>query len=117
MCENLHYESVYFKELHNEQEYCNLQYTEQGQLKFRLLLLKHGVYTLSIYSSYIHLPSTETTQAVANKLQTGPVETFQKTQISEIELISKGEHLLVAEYKCLAIEKKTYFSTTKTLRK
>ena len=21
MCENLHYESVYFKELHNEQEY------------------------------------------------------------------------------------------------
>ena len=22
MCENLHYESVYFKELHNQQEYC-----------------------------------------------------------------------------------------------
>ena len=22
MCENLHYESVYFKELHNDQEYC-----------------------------------------------------------------------------------------------
>ena len=22
MCENLHYESVYFKELYNEQEYC-----------------------------------------------------------------------------------------------
>ena len=21
MCENLHYESIYFKELHNEQEY------------------------------------------------------------------------------------------------
>ena len=80
-----------------------------------LPLFKHGVYKLSIYSLYIHLPSTETTEAVANKLQTGPVETFQKTQISEIELISKGEHLLVAENKCLAIEKKTYFSTTKTL--
>ena len=30
MCENLHYESVYLKELHNEQEY--RQYTERGQL-------------------------------------------------------------------------------------
>ena len=49
-----------------------------------------SVYKLSIYSLYIHLPSTETTEAVANKLQTGPAETFQKTQISEIEVISKG---------------------------
>ena len=75
------------------------------------------MYKLSIYSLYIHLPSTETTEAVANKLQTGPAETFQKTQISEIGLISKGWHLWVTEYKFLAIEKKTYFSTTKTLRK
>ena len=42
-----------------------------------------------VYINY--LPSTETTEAVANKLQTGPVETFQKTQISESELISKGQ--------------------------
>ena len=55
-----------------------------------LPLFKHGVYKLSIYSLYIHLPSTETTEAVANKLQTGPAETFQKTQISESEHISKG---------------------------
>ena len=39
---------------------------------------------------HIQLPSTETTDAVSNKLQTGPAETFQKTKISEIELISKG---------------------------
>ena len=37
----------------------------------------------------IHLPSTENTKAVANKLQTGPAGTFQKTQISESELISE----------------------------
>ena len=30
MCENLHYELVYFKELHNDQEYLiDRQYTEQ----------------------------------------------------------------------------------------
>ena len=28
----LHYESVYFKELHNDQEYYGRQYTEQVQL-------------------------------------------------------------------------------------
>ena len=55
-----------------------------------LPLLKHGVYKLSLYSLYIHLPSTETTEAVANKLRTEPAETFQKTQISESEHISKG---------------------------
>ena len=53
-------------------------------------LFKYGVYKLSVYSLYIHLPSTENTEAVANKLQTGPAETFQKTQISESEHISKG---------------------------
>ena len=53
-------------------------------------LFKYGVYKLSVYSLYIHLPSTENTEAVANKIQTGPAETFQKTQISESELISKG---------------------------
>ena len=31
MCEYLHYESVYFKELHNDQE-IDLQYAERGQL-------------------------------------------------------------------------------------
>ena len=57
-----------------------------------LPLFKHGAYKLSIYSwsLNIHLPSTEVTEAVANKLQTESAETFQKTQISEIELISKG---------------------------
>ena len=55
-----------------------------------LPLFKHSAYKLSTYSLYIHLPSTEVTEAVANKLQTEPAETFQKTQISEIELISKG---------------------------
>ena len=55
-----------------------------------LPLIKHGVYKLSIYSLYIHLPSTENTKAVANKLQTGPAGTFRKTQIWESEPISKG---------------------------
>ena len=55
-----------------------------------LPLFKHGVYKLSTYSLYIHLPSTENTKSVANKLETGPAGTFQKTQISESELISKG---------------------------
>ena len=55
-----------------------------------LPLFKHGAYKLSIYSLYIHLPSTEVTEAVANKLQTEPAETFQKTQILESEHISKG---------------------------
>ena len=34
MCENLRYEPVYFKELHNEQESNTIdrQYTERGQL-------------------------------------------------------------------------------------
>ena len=33
MCKNLHYESVYFKELHDEQEYTIYnEFTEQGQL-------------------------------------------------------------------------------------
>ena len=63
------------------------------------------------------IPSTENTKAVANKLQTGQAETFRKTEIWESELIFKGWHLKVAEYKCLTIEKKTYFFTTKTLRK
>ena len=58
--------------------------------KTDLPLFKHGVHKLSIYSLYIHLPSTENTKAAANKLQTGPAGTFQKTQISESELISKG---------------------------
>ena len=80
-------------------------------------MFKHGVYKLSIYSLYIHLPYTENSEAVANKLQTGPAETFQKTQISESEHIFKGLHLWLAEYKCLETEKKTYFFTTKTLRK
>ena len=31
MCEYLHYESVYFKELYNDQE-IDLQYAERGQL-------------------------------------------------------------------------------------
>ena len=53
-------------------------------------MFKHGVYKLSIYSMYFHLPSAENTEAVANKLQTGPAETFQKTKISEGEHISKG---------------------------
>ena len=30
MCERRHYESVYFKELHNEQEYIDWEYTERG---------------------------------------------------------------------------------------
>ena len=54
------------------------------------LLFKHVVYKLSIHSLYIHLLSTENTKAVANKLQAGPGASFQKTQISESELISKG---------------------------
>ena len=58
--------------------------------KTDLPLFKHRVYKLSVYLLYIHLPSTENTNAVANKLQTGPAETFQKTQISQSELISKG---------------------------
>ena len=41
-----------------------------------LPLFKHGAYKLSIYSLYIHLPSTENSEAVANKLQTEPAETF-----------------------------------------
>ena len=57
--------------------------------KTDLPLFKHGVHKLSIYS-HIHLPSTENTKAVANKLQTGPAGTFQKIQISQSELISKG---------------------------
>ena len=40
-------------------------------------LLKLGVYKLSIYSLYIHQPSTENSEAVANKLQTEQAETFQ----------------------------------------
>ena len=33
MCENLHYESAYFKELHNQQEYYSPTIdTERGQL-------------------------------------------------------------------------------------
>ena len=72
---------------------------------------------LSTHCTFIYLISTETTEAVANKLQTGPAGTFQKTQISESEHISKGLHLWLAEYKCLETEKKTYFFTTKTLRK
>ena len=55
-----------------------------------LPLLKHGVYKLSIYSLYVHLPSTKNTEAGANKLQTKSAATFQKTQISESEHISKG---------------------------
>ena len=55
-----------------------------------LLLFKYGVYELSINWLYIHLPSTGNTKAVANKLQTGPAGTFQKIQISQSELISKG---------------------------
>ena len=55
-----------------------------------LQLFKHGAYKLSIYSLYINLPSTKNTEAGANKLQTEPAETFQKTQISESEHISKG---------------------------
>ena len=47
-----------------------------------LPLFKHGAYKLSIYSLYIHLPSTENSEAVANKLQTEPAETFQNTQIA-----------------------------------
>ena len=31
MCENLHYESVYFKELHNH-DTIDRQYAEQGEL-------------------------------------------------------------------------------------
>ena len=53
-----------------------------------LPLFKHGVYKSSIYSLYIHLPSTKNTEAGANKVQTEPAETFQKTQLSESELIS-----------------------------
>ena len=58
--------------------------------KTDLPLIKHSVYEFSIFSLYIHLPSTEKSKAVANKLQTGPAGTFQKTQISESEVISKG---------------------------
>ena len=79
-----------------------------------------GVYIIKIvcllivHSSTFHWKN----QSVVNKLQTGPAETsVQKTQIWESELIFKGQHLWVAEYKCLATEKKTYFFTTKTLRK
>ena len=32
MSENFHYESVYFKKVHNDQEYYWRQYTERGQL-------------------------------------------------------------------------------------
>ena len=32
MCENLQYELVYFKELHNEQNTIDRQYTKRGQL-------------------------------------------------------------------------------------
>ena len=31
-CENLHYESVYFKELHENKNAIDRQYTERGQL-------------------------------------------------------------------------------------
>ena len=55
-----------------------------------LPLFKLGVYKLSIYSLYIHLPSTENNKAVANKLPTGPAGTIEKTQISVSQLISKG---------------------------
>ena len=39
MYENLHYESVYFKELHNEQKTIDRQYSERGQLWCQLLLV------------------------------------------------------------------------------
>ena len=44
-----------------------------------LPFLKHGVDKFSIYSLYTHVPYTESTKAVANKPQTGPAGTFQKT--------------------------------------
>ena len=47
-----------------------------------LPLFKHGAYKLSIYSLCIDLPSTENTEAGANKLQTEPAETFQKIQVA-----------------------------------
>jgi len=41
MCENLYYESVYFKELHNQQELNTIdrQNTERGQLLVKLKLM------------------------------------------------------------------------------
>ena len=47
----------------------------------------------------------------------GHREHFRTLKFRNSELISKGEHLLLAEYKCTAKEKKIYFLTTKIQRK
>lgn len=56
-------------------------------------MLKHGVYDLYIYWAF------------AQKLQSRPAGTFRTLNANlsaESEFISKGEHLLLAEYKCNA---------------
>ena len=57
-----------------------------GSCSVNYYKFKHGVYKLSIYSLYIHLPYTETTEAVANKLQTGQRKHFRKLKFRKLTL-------------------------------
>ena len=52
--------------------------------KTDLPLFKQGVHKLSIYSLNIHLPSTENTKAVGNKLPTGRAGTFRTLKFRKV---------------------------------
>ena len=71
---------------------------------------------LSTHCTFIYL-ILKIVKLLPTNYKPGQREHFRKLKISESEHISKGLHLWLAEYKCLETEKKTYFFTTKTLRK